>query len=244
MTEILIILFAALIHGALGLGFPITATPLLAWQGSLMRAIQLTLIPTIAINTLTIAQQPSPWQAFRPFLSILPAIVIGTITGSLFIIYFNPDIFRVLMALVIIAFLWLDRKKQLEHTNPGIHTRGVFLTGLATGFLVGTVNAGVPALIIFVLYNRLSREQGIVLFNSCFMTGKFTQLALFGGLGILDAEWQKMGFMLLFVAVIGVLIGLWLGKYLDQARWRAAMRWILLLIAVSLIYRVFSTLMQ
>ena len=244
MTEILIILFAALIHGALGLGFPITATPLLAWQGSLMRAIQLTLIPTIAINTLTIARQPSPWEAFRPFLSILPAIVIGTIIGSLFIIYFDPDIFRVLMALVILAFLWLEKWQRLERTNPGVNARGVFFTGIATGFLVGTVNAGVPALIIFVLYNRLSREQGIVLFNSCFMTGKFTQIALFGSLGILEAEWQKLGFMLMFVAIAGVLIGLWLGKYLDQARWRSAMRWVLLAIAISLIYRVFGTTMQ
>ena len=241
MTETLIIFFAALLHGALGLGFPMTSTPLLAWQGSLMRAIQLTLIPTLGVNILMIAHQPSPWQAFRPFIGILPAMIIGTMIGSLFIIYFNPEIFRVLLALVIIAFLWLDSRGYLKRTNPGIKPRGVFLTGLVTGFLVGNVNAGVPALIIFALYNRLSREQSIVLFNSCFLTGKLTQLALFGSLNILDANWQRLGFMLLFIAIAGVLFGQWLGRYLDQARWRAAMRWVLLAIAISLIYRVFST---
>lgn len=215
-----------------------TATPLLAWQGSLMRAIQLTLIPTIGVNTMMIGSQPEPWQAFRPLVTILPAVVMGTLIGSLFILYFNPEIFRALLALVIIAFLWLDHRGRLTHTNPDKDIKGVLLIGLITGFLVGTVNAGVPALIIFALYNRLSRTQSIVLFNSCFLTGKLTQLALFGGLGALNYEWQKFGLTLLLIAIIGVLAGQWLGRYLDQARWRAAMRWVLLVIALSLLYRV------
>jgi len=240
LTEFLIVFFAALIHGALGLGFPMTSTPLLAWQGSLMRAIQLTLIPTLGVNTLMIIRQSAPWQALRPFIAILPAIVVGTLLGSMLVIYLNPRIFRVLLALVIILFLWLDTRGQLSRVNPHTKPRGVLLAGLLTGFLVGNINAGVPVLIVFALYNQLSRGQSIVLFNSCFLTGKLTQLALFGGLGILNFEWQKLGFMLLFVAVTGVLLGQWLGQHLDQARWRIAMRWVLLAIALSLIFKVLT----
>lgn len=149
LSEVLIIFFAALLHGALGLGFPMTSTPLLAWQGSLMRAIQLTLIPTLGVNILMIAHQSKPWQALRPYVTILPAMIVGTLVGSFFIIYFNPEIFRVLLALVIVAFLWLDYRGHLKHVNPDTQARGILLTGLVTGVLVGTVNAGVPALIIF-----------------------------------------------------------------------------------------------
>lgn len=239
MLEVIIVFFAALLHGALGLGFPMTSTPLLAWQGSLMRAIQLTLIPTLGVNILMIARESKPWQALRPFVAILPAMIVGTLVGSFFIIYFNPEIFRILLAAVIVAFLWLDYRGHLNHLNPGTSPRGIVLTGLITGILVGTVNAGVPALIIFALYNRLSRGQSIVLFNSCFLIGKLTQIALFGSLHILNFEWQRLGLILLVVAMIGVLTGQWLGQYLDQARWRAAMRWVLLAIAISLIYHVF-----
>ncbi|MCP4009005.1 MAG: hypothetical protein GY726_05755, partial [Proteobacteria bacterium] len=114
------------------------------------------------------------------------------------------------------------------------------LTGLVTGILVGTVNAGVPLLIIFALYNHLTRTQSIVLFNSCFLSGKLTQLALFGGLNILNFEWQRQGLILLAVAIFGVLGGQWLGKHLDQDRWRAAMRWVLLAIALSLVFKVYQ----
>ena len=240
VSEVVIIFFAALLHGALGLGFPMTSTPLLAWNGSLFRAIQLTLIPTLGVNILMIARQSRPWQAFRPLLSILPAMIVGTLIGSFLLIYFNLEIFRILLAIVIMAFLWLERRGHLKHTNPGTDPRGIIMTGLVTGVLVGTVNAGVPALIIFALYNHLSRGQSIVLFNACFLSGKLTQLALFGSLNILNMEWQRLGLILLGVAIAGVLTGQWLGKYLNQDRWRVAMHWVLLLIAVSLIYRVFS----
>lgn len=240
MTEALIVFFAALVHGALGLGFPIISTPLLAWHGSLMRAIQLTLIPTLGVNILMISSQSNPWQLLRPFITILPTIVAGTVVGSFFILWFNPEIFRLLMAVVIIAFLWLDSRGRISYTNPGERPRGILAIGLATGFLVGTVNAGIPALIIFSLYNQLSRSQSLVLFNSVFLTGKLTQLALFGSLGVLDYDWQKLGLALLLIAIGGVLAGQWLGRHLNQARWRAAMRWVLLIIALSLVYRVFS----
>ena len=237
MIEIVIIFFAALLHGALGLGFPMTSTPLLAWHGSLMRAIQLTLIPTLGVNILMIARQSAPWQALRPFITILPAMIAGTLIGSFFIIYFNPELFRILLAMVIFLYLWLDYRNHLKHSNPGTQPRGIVVAGLITGVLVGTVNAGVPALIIFALYNRLSREQSIVLFNTCFLTAKLTQIALFGSLNILNYEWQRLGIILLAVSIVGVLAGQWLGKYLDQARWRAAMRWVLLAIAISLVVK-------
>ncbi len=206
-----------------------------------MRAIQLTLIPTMGVNILMIARQSKPWQALRPYITILPAMILGTLIGSFFIIYFNPEIFRVLLALVIVAFLWLDYRGHLKHVNLDTRARGILITGLVTGMLVGTVNAGVPTLIIFALYNRLTREQSIVLFNSCFLIAKLTQLALFGSLHILDFQWQRLGLFLLLLAILGVSTGQWLGKHLDQARWRAAMRWVLLAIAISLVYRVFSS---
>lgn len=217
-----------------------TSTPLLAWQGSLMRAVQLTFIPTLGVNILMIVRQSQPWQALRPFLWILPAMVLGTIIGSFLLIHLEPDIFQALLAFVIIVFLWLEGRNHLSRINHSGHPKGILITGLITGILVGNVNAGVPVLIIFSLYNQLDRNQSIVLFNSCFLTGKITQLILFANLGELNADWQRMGFVLLFIAITGVMLGQWLGRYIDQARWRAAMRWVLLAIAISLLLQLLN----
>ena len=49
-----ILFFAGLVHGTLGLGFPLTATPVLALFTDMRSAIVITLFPTVAVNVLSI----------------------------------------------------------------------------------------------------------------------------------------------------------------------------------------------
>ena len=49
-----IILFAGLVHGTLGLGFPLMATPLLALFVDVRSAILITLLPTVVVNVASI----------------------------------------------------------------------------------------------------------------------------------------------------------------------------------------------
>ena len=48
-------LFAGLVHGTLGLGFPMVATPMLATMMDVRSAILVTLLPTMAVNIASIA---------------------------------------------------------------------------------------------------------------------------------------------------------------------------------------------
>ncbi len=217
------------------------STPLLATQGSLIRAIQLTLIPTLGVNVMMLIKQSNLAKTLRPIVLILPATSVGTVIGSLLILKLDPEPFRLLLATAIVLFLWLDYRGHLIHTNPATQPRGMVLSGLAAGILVGSVNVGVPVLIIFVLYNCLDRYQSIVIFNSCILTGKLTQLVLFGSLGELNSGWQQFGIVFLVIAIFGVLVGQRLGERLDQKRWRAAMRWVLLLIAGGLVVKFMTT---
>jgi len=45
-----ILVFAGLVHGTLGMGFPVVATPLLSLVVDVRTAILLTLLPTVAVN--------------------------------------------------------------------------------------------------------------------------------------------------------------------------------------------------
>ena len=49
-----IVLFAGLVHGTLGLGFPMIATPLLAILTDVLSATLNVLVPTLAVNLITI----------------------------------------------------------------------------------------------------------------------------------------------------------------------------------------------
>lgn len=53
------LLFAGLIHGTLGLGFPMVATPILATMMDVRSAILITLLPTMAVNIASIINSKS-----------------------------------------------------------------------------------------------------------------------------------------------------------------------------------------
>ena len=56
-----IIGFAAIIHGAIGIGFPLVATPLLAMVTDIKTAILLLVLPTVVINVANIIKG-GPWH--------------------------------------------------------------------------------------------------------------------------------------------------------------------------------------
>ncbi|MBK1633933.1 hypothetical protein CKO31_25040 [Thiohalocapsa halophila] len=58
---------SAFVHGIFGLGFPMLATPLLAFGMDLRAAVQLTLLPTIATNLGSIAGERHRGEALRRF---------------------------------------------------------------------------------------------------------------------------------------------------------------------------------
>jgi len=62
-----VMLFAGLVHGTLGLGFPMVATPILATMMDVRSAILVTLLPTMAVNIAS--RSPTPLH----FASYLPA---------------------------------------------------------------------------------------------------------------------------------------------------------------------------
>ena len=66
-----VMLIAGLIHGTLGLGFPMVATPMLATMMDVRSAILITLLPTMAVNIASIANNKSSLESTRPFLPLV-----------------------------------------------------------------------------------------------------------------------------------------------------------------------------
>jgi len=62
--------FAAFIHGSVGLGFPMVATPLLALFTDIQTAIIVTLIPSLLTNLISIKSEGDILPASRRYLSL------------------------------------------------------------------------------------------------------------------------------------------------------------------------------
>ena len=186
-----IMALAGLVHGALGLGFPLVATPLLALITDMKTAIVFTWLPTFTVILLSIAKGGRPAETVVRFWALPLYMIVGSYLGARLLIVSDPAPFGLLLGLLVLAYLNLDRLRSLagrwieEHARL---TRAVF--GLMAGLFESTANVAGPVLLIYFLSLGLAPAVLVQALNFCFFAGKSTQgvtLALAGG--VAPAVW-------------------------------------------------------
>lgn len=237
---IAVILFVAgYIQGALGLGFPMIATPLIAMLTDMRTAVLVVLLPcVVAIMTGIVMSGP-----IRPVLArywMMPIyIFIGGMIGTRTFILFPGFPFAMLLAAIIIVYLNLDRVGRAEW--PVVRRHPLLwgpVFGVFAGACEGMANISAPPLIMYYLAVGVSPAHFVQALNICFITGKSTQFATLAASGsVSTAEWMTS---LLYAPLVAGASwwGVQLRRRIDAATYRGWLKKALLVIALMLIVQV------
>lgn len=239
LTILAIVLASGWVHGTLGLGFPLLATPALAAMMDVRSAILVTLVPTMAVNIASIASQPDGMASARRFAPLLGFVLAGSILGAAALAAFDPAPFRLALALLILLYLWGKARipSNWLSAQPWLFM-GLF--GLAAGFAAGTTNAMVTVLIIYFLSLGIARPVMVPALNACFFTGKIAQAAVLTIAGFVTVPllWQTAPLAL--AAVAALLVGRRVQARIDASAYRQLLQALLLTLAVVLLFQFFS----
>src|SRR3954451_16367566 len=130
-------LAAGFVHGFVGIGFPLIATPLFALLFTFQRAVPMLVLPTLVLVVCTFiafGKAVSARAAFQRYWPLLlmspPGILLGT--RALFTV--DPHVLMVALAAIMGLYLFLDWRGRtrvpLMHRHP---TAFAFPFGLAAG---------------------------------------------------------------------------------------------------------------
>lgn len=233
----IILFFASLVHGSIGFGFPIISTPLIALSTDMQTAIIYTLIPTLLVNIISIKSEGTITEAFKKFWLLALYTSIGSAVGTLLLIYFHSDIFKLLLALMILFYLalgfikfemsWVKQKARLSQS----------FFGIVSGVLGGLTNAMSPILIIYTLESKFSKKEVIQAFNVCFLTGKIIQISIFClSSAFTFKEFSISSFSIIFV-LIAFILGMKLKKLINAELYKKIIKVILFIIAMMLLWQ-------
>jgi hypothetical protein len=224
-----IIGFAAMVHGAIGIGFPLIATPLLAMVADVRLAILLLVIPTLIVNLANILKGGRWGRSIAVYWPLALYGIIGSFVGTRLLIAVPAESFRPLLAAMLVFYLNAERIGVGFHWVPR-HPRIAFAVfGLAGGILAGTVNVMLPALIIYALEVRMSKTVTIQVFNFCFLFGKLTQGAVLARAGLMTADVLTTSLPLAGLALVVMLLGMRIREKIAAKTYR---RWLRRLLAV------------
>ena len=237
MSELALIpalLIAAFAHGALGFGFPLISTPLLALVFPLPTAVLMTLLPTVSINAASILGERHWREALRTYWVIPLFCIIGSFGGTHLLLSVDPEPFRLLLALVLIAYLVTNGLRRHEHA-PTLPTWSLPVLGLCLGLLAGLVNIFAPLLVVFALYSRMRPELMVATFNLTFLTSKSGQILGFVNKGAFDLEVVWPMAVLIPVLLLALWAGVRLRRRLDTKLYTRVLRGFLWMTSLWLI---------
>lgn len=221
---IAVVIAAGVVQGALGLGFPTLATPLIALVTDIWTAVIIVLIPCIATIVTGLIVNRHLREALAAFWMMPIYIFIGAAIGTRLFIGFPAFPYTLLLAVLIVVYLNLDRLGQGEWTAVRRHPRPFGIVfGVAAGFTEGTANVAAPALIAYFLALGIQPALLVQALHICFLTGKSTQFATLATAGGVSATQWLMTLPLAAVAAVGTLYGVRIRGRIDAPTYR---RWL------------------
>jgi len=236
-----VMLFAGLVHGTLGLGFPMVATPILATMMDVRAAILVTLIPTMAVNIVSIVKAKDSLHSARQFAPLVVFALLGSIIGASILATTDPAPFRIILAGLILIYLsttFIARIPKQWLTARPILPMAAF--GICAGIAAGTTNVMVAVLIIYLLSLETPRKVMIPVLNSCFLVGKASQIVVLAIAGFVSLRLVIETTPLAIAAVIALLIGQRLQPRIQVSTYQSMLRKLLLVLAIILMIQYFS----
>ena len=235
----LVIAVSGWIQGALGLGFPMIATPLIAAATNMQFAVVMVLIPCIATVIVSILRSPGFAGILRRFWWISIVALLGAAAGAKLFVLFPGFPYALLLAGVILFYLNLER---LGLSQWPLMQRNEKSFGLLFGFLGGlsesTANIAAPPLIIYYLGIGLQPLLLVPAMNISFFVGKATQFATLAPSGIATLEQWLLTLPLAVIATIASWYGSKVRSRIDGQTYRIWMRRMLLTMALILLTQV------
>lgn len=226
----LVLALAGLVQGALGVGFPMVSTPLIAMVSDMRTAVILVLLPCVATTVTNIVTAGPLTATLKRFWFMPLCMFAGAVAGARIFVAYAAFPFALLLAVVILFYLYLDRIGQAQRPLFARHEAAFGVAfGFIAGFSEGTANIAAPPLLMYVLSLGLDRAMLVQVLNLCFTVGKPTQMFVLTTEG--GVTWTQWAVTLPFavIATVCALAGVRIRNRIDTATYR---RWLLRLLFV------------
>ncbi len=236
ITILSIILFAGLVHGTLGLGFPMVATPMLAAFFDVRTAILITLLPTVAVNLASIWNSRNSLDSVGRFSLLIGFVLPGSLVGAYILAIADPAPFRLALAGLVLLYLWTNISGRLPRRWLAANVMlAMALFGFTAGFAAGTTNVMVAILIVFFLSLEVPRSSMVPVLNACFLIGKVSQIAVLSLLGLVTFTLLYETVPLALAAVLALFFGQRVREKIAPTVYRRILHGLLVVLAGVLI---------
>ncbi len=241
-TAVFAVIITGISKGGFG-GLGLFAVPIMALAISPIQAAGIMLPILIIMDWVSIWAYRKTWDKSLLLLT-LPGAIIGIAIGGLLAGYVDDRFVRLSVGLIAVLFPIYAIAMPLLKFEPGAGVKdnkplGVFAGGVA-GFTSFLAHAGGPPFQAYAIPQGLEKRTYAGTSVMFFFVVNFIKLIPYAMLGQFDATNLKTSAMLIPLAPIGVLIGVWFLKRINQETFYRIMYGLIFITGLKLLYDGFA----
>ncbi|HWC03626.1 MAG TPA: sulfite exporter TauE/SafE family protein [Methylomirabilota bacterium] len=232
---------AAFVKGAVGFGYPLIATPLLAFATDVRTAVAVLVIPNILMDGIQMVRRPGLVAALRRHAPLLVMGILGTVAGTQFLAVLSTRGLLLTLGATLVVFVILSVSRPAWRVTPGSERLLAPVVGLAAGTLGGLTNA--PSVVLTPYYYAigLPKTEFVRAISATFLVFKLTQLGAVWQVGLIDRRVLLPWLAAAGVSLAAFRLGLRAQDRVPQAAFNRAVLVLLTVVAVAMLVRGFRS---
>jgi uncharacterized membrane protein YfcA len=228
---------AAFVKGAIGFGFPLIGTPLLALATDVRTAVAALIIPNIVMDGVQAVRRPGVVAALRRHAALIAAGIVGTIVGTRFLADLSGPGLLVMLGATVLVFVLLTLARPDWRLPAGAERPLAPLVGLLAGTLGGLTNTPGVVLTPYLYAIGLPKAEFVRTISGAFLVFKATQLGAVWHVGLLDRRVLLLSVAASVVSLAGFRVGLMVQDRVPQTVFNRAVLVLLSVVAAAMLVR-------
>lgn len=235
VTAVISVIITGISKGGFG-GLALLAVPLMALTISPIQAAGIMLPILIVMDWVSVWSYRKHWDKTLLILT-LPGAILGILAAWKFAAYVDDQFVRICVGLIAVLFpiYAILKPKSREDIVVGNKPLGI-ISGVAAGFTSFIAHAGGPPFQAYAIPQGLEKRIYAGTAVMFFAVVNFVKLLPYAMLGQFDKANLTTSLILIPLAPIGVLIGVWLMKRIDQVLFYRILYGLIFVVGVKLLW--------
>ena len=229
------LVIGGLVKGALGVGLPLVAVPLLALWLPPAQAIGLLAAPVVLSNLIQAVEGGQLGPSWRRFRWLVLAQLVATIATVRMTLDLSPAQLNAMVAgAVLLAVFLLALQPNVQVPEKHEKSIGVAV-GLGSGLLGGVSSLTGPILITYFMALRLPRDVFVSSISLVYLAGSLPLYGAMVGFGKITPAQLALSFVALVPVYVGMRLGRQVRQRLNEQLFRRVVLGLLVVIAIILL---------
>lgn len=234
---LLVIGVAAVVKGAIGFGFPLVATPLIASILDARTSVLVLSLASLFGNIGMAVRGGGSWPTSRRLAPMLVGLVAGTVGGALLLASLDAATLGLVVGLAAMAFATVATAKPNLAVPANLERFLAFPMGLAGGLLGGSTSIFAPPIVSYVHALHLTKREFVFFVSLLYTFGGVTQVASYFRLGLYEPPVVLLALATCLPNAVGLWIGTRLQDRIDALLFRRLVLVVIALTGLNLVVR-------